>query len=155
MTIAHNQGGPCIDLERSLPSEVAAISPFVDKLMLLIRRCGCVPEGESDVEIALREALANAIIHGNHENPRKHVYVRFRCKPDEVSIAVKDEGPGFDINQVADPTAPENIGSIHGRGIYLMKALMDEVRFEENGVVVQMRKSAGKAAAKDAQKNPM
>ena len=155
MTIAHNQGGPCIDLERSLPSEVAAISPFVDKLMLLIRRCGCVPEGESDVQIALREALANAIIHGNHENPRKHVYVRFRCKPDEVSIAVKDEGPGFDINQVADPTAPENIGSIHGRGIYLMKALMDEVRFEENGVVVQMRKSAGKAAAKDAQKNPM
>ncbi|HSY63083.1 MAG TPA: ATP-binding protein [Terriglobales bacterium] len=155
MTIAHNQGGPCIDLERSLPSEVAAISPFVDKLMLLIRRCGCVPEGESDVEIALREALANAIIHGNHENPRKHVYVRFRCKPDEVSIAVKDEGPGFDINKVADPTAPENIGSIHGRGIYLMKALMDEVRFEENGVVVQMRKSAGKAAAKDAQKNPM
>jgi serine/threonine-protein kinase RsbW len=155
MTIAHNQGGPCIDLERSLPSEVAAISPFVDKLMLLIRRCGCVPEGESDVQIALREALANAIIHGNHENPRKHVYVRFRCKPDEVSIAVKDEGPGFDINKVADPTAPENIGSIHGRGIYLMKALMDEVRFEENGVVVQMRKSAGKAAAKDAQKNPM
>jgi serine/threonine-protein kinase RsbW len=155
MTIAHNQGGPCIDLERSLPSEVAAISPFVDKLILLIRRCGCVPEGESDVEIALREALANAIIHGNHENPRKRVYVRFRCKPDEVSIAVKDEGPGFDINKVADPTAPENIGSIHGRGIYLMKALMDEVRFEENGVVVQMRKSAGKAAAKDAQKNPM
>jgi serine/threonine-protein kinase RsbW len=155
MPVAHNQGGPCLERERSLPSEVAASSPFVDKLMLLIRKCGCTAEGENDVEIALREALANAIIHGNHENPRKHVYVRFRCKPDEVSIAVKDEGPGFDINQVADPTAPENIGSIHGRGIYLMKALMDEVRFEENGVVVQMRKSAGKAAAKDAQKNPM
>ena len=53
-----------------MPSEVAAISPFVDKLMLLIRKCGCVPEGDSDVEVALREALANAIIHGNHENPR-------------------------------------------------------------------------------------
>jgi anti-sigma regulatory factor (Ser/Thr protein kinase) len=65
MTIAHNQGGPCLELERSLPSEVAAISPFVDKLMLLIRKCGCAPEGEGDVEIALREALANAIIHGN------------------------------------------------------------------------------------------
>jgi serine/threonine-protein kinase RsbW len=49
---------------------VAEISPFVDKLMLLVRECRCVPEGESDVEIALREALANAIIHGNHENPR-------------------------------------------------------------------------------------
>jgi serine/threonine-protein kinase RsbW len=154
MTIAYDQGGPCIELERSLPSEVAAISPFVDNLMLLIRKCGCVPEGDSDVEVALREALANAIIHGNHENPRKHVHVRCRCKPDEVSIAVKDEGRGFDVNNIADPTAPENIGSVHGRGIYLMKALMDEVRFEEGGVVVQMRKSASHAAAKDARKNP-
>ncbi len=137
-----------------MPSEVAAISPFVDKLMLLIRKCGCVPEGDSDVEVALREALANAIIHGNHENPRKHVHVRCRCKPDELSVAVKDEGRGFDVNNIADPTAPENIGSVHGRGIYLMKALMDEVRFEEGGVVVQMRKSASQAAAKDARKNP-
>jgi serine/threonine-protein kinase RsbW len=153
MTIAYDQGGPCIELERSLPSEVAAISPFVDKLMLLIRKCGCVPEGDSDVEVALREALANAIIHGNHENPRKHVHVRCRCKPDEVSIAVKDEGRGFDVNNIADPTAPENIGSVHGRGIYLMKALMDEVRFEEGGVVVQMRKSACQTAAQSARKS--
>jgi serine/threonine-protein kinase RsbW len=150
MTIAHNQGGPCIELERSLPSEVAAISPFVDKLMLLMRKCGRVSEGESDLEIALREALANVIIHGNHENARKHVYVRCCCKPDEVSIAVKDEGRRFDINKTADPTAPQNIGSVHDRGIYLMKALMDEVRSEEGGVVVHMRKSAGHAAAKDA-----
>jgi serine/threonine-protein kinase RsbW len=154
MTMAHDHHGPCIELKRSLPSEVAAISPFVDKLMLLFRKCGCVPEGESDVEIALREALANAIIHGNHQDPRKHVYVRCRCKPDEVSIAVKDEGQGFDINTITDPTGPENIGSVHGRGIYLMKAVMDEVRFEEGGVLVHMRKSAGQAAAKDAQKKP-
>jgi len=155
MTIAHNQGGPCIELERSLPSEVAAISPFVDRLMVLLRKCGCVSQGESDVEIALREALANAIIHGNHENPGKQVYVRCRCKSDEVSIAVKDEGRGFDLNKIADPTAPENTGSVHGRGIYLMRALMDEVRFEEGGVVVNMRKSAGQGTAKDAQKNSL
>ena len=155
MTIAHDQGAPCLELERSLPSEVAAISPFVDKLMPLIRKCGCAAEGESDVEIALREALANAIIHGNHENPGKHVYVRCRCKPDEISIAVKDEGRGFDTNKMTNPTAPENIGSVHGRGIYLMKALMDEVRFEEGGAVVHMRKSAGQAATNDAQRNSL
>ena len=137
-----------------MPSEVAAISPFVDKLMLLIRKCGCVRESESDVEIALREALANAIIHGNHENPRKRVYVRCRCEPDEVSITVKDEGQGFEINKVADPTARENIGFFHGRGIYLMKAFMDEVRFEEGGVVVHMRKRAGQTAAKNAPRRP-
>src|SRR5258707_8144416 len=123
--------------------------------MLLITKFGCVPEGESGVEIALREALANAIIHGNHENPRKHVYVRLRCEPDGVSFAVKDEGRGFDLNKIADPTAPENTGAVHGRGIYLMKALMDEVRFEEGGVVVYMRKSTGQAAANNAQKNSL
>src|SRR6266852_3853858 len=134
----------------------AVISPFVDKLMPSLTNCGCVPEGVSDVEIALREALANAIIHGNHEDHRKHVHVTCRCEPDEVSIAVKDEGKGFDTNNLPNPTAPENIGSVHGRGIQVMKALMDEVRFEEGGVVVHMRKSAGEAPkrlAQDPQEN--
>jgi serine/threonine-protein kinase RsbW len=152
MAITHNHSGPCIELERSLPSEVAAISPFVDQLMLLIRKSGCVPEAEADVELALREALANAVIHGNHENPQKYVHIRCCCKRDEVSVAVKDEGRGFDINTVADPTAPENMGSIHGRGILLMKAFMDEVRFEEGGVVVRMRKSASQAAKNNSLK---
>jgi len=150
MTTAHDvkqkaHRGPHIALEFSLPSEVAVISPFVDKLMPLLTNCGCVPEGVSDVEIALREALANAIIHGNHEDHRKHVHITCRCEPDEVSIAVKDEGKGFDTNNLPDPTTPENIGSVHGRGIHVMKALMDEVRFEEGGVVVHMRKSAAEA----------
>jgi serine/threonine-protein kinase RsbW len=154
MPRAH-QAGPCLELERSLPSKVAAISPFVDKLMRLIRKCGHAPEGENDVEIALREALANAIIHGNHENPGKHVHVRCRCEPSEISLAIKDEGPGFDVDRISDPTAPENTESAHGRGIYLMKALMDEVRFEEGGVVVHMRKSTGKAGANDVKKNSL
>jgi serine/threonine-protein kinase RsbW len=156
MTIAHDHRGPHIALECSLPSDVTAISPFVDKLMLLLSNCGCVPEGVSDVEIALREALANAIIHGNHEDPRKHVHVSCRCEPDEVSIAVKVEGRGFDTNNVPDPTASENIGSVHGRGIHVIRALVDEVRFEEGGAVIHMRKSATEPPnllAKDAQEN--
>ena len=98
MTIAHDHRGPHIALEWSLPSEVAAISPFVDKLMLLFGNCGCIPDGVSEVEIALREAMANAIIHGNHEDRRRQVHVTCRCEPGEVSIAVKDEGRGFDLN---------------------------------------------------------
>jgi len=137
--------GPHIALEHSLPSEVTAISPFVDRLMLLLRKCGCVPEGLSDVEIALREALANAIIHGNHEDRRKHVHVACRCEPDEVSIAVKDEGKGFDVNNLPDSTVPEKLESPHGRGIHMMKALMDEVCFEEGGVVLRMKKHGSKA----------
>ncbi|SRR5579872_1996731 len=156
MATAHDHRDPHIALEWSLPSEVTSISPFVDKLMLLLRNCGCVSGGGSDVEIALREALANAIIHGNHEDRRKHVHVTCRCKPDEVSFAVKDEGKGFDTNNLPDPTAPENIGSVHGRGIHVMKALMDEVHFEEGGVVVHMRKRASegpKLLAKDPHEN--
>jgi serine/threonine-protein kinase RsbW len=145
MKTAHDHRGRHIALEHSLPSEVTAISPFVDRLMLLLRKCRCVPEGVSDVEIALREALANAIIHGNHEDRRKHVHVTCHCEPDEVSIAVKDEGRGFDTNNVPDPTAPDNLESVHGRGIHMMKALMDEVCFEEGGVVLRMKKHGSKA----------
>jgi anti-sigma regulatory factor (Ser/Thr protein kinase) len=134
---------------------VVALSPFVDRLRLWCRKCGCVSEGESDVEIALREARANAIIHGNHENLLKQVpmvvgAVNLRTSP----IGVKDEGRGFDIHPMANPTAPENIGSVHGRGIWLMKALMDEVRFEEGGVVVHMRTSTGPSCSQKMHREP-
>jgi serine/threonine-protein kinase RsbW len=138
-----HHGGPLIEIQLSMPSEVAAISPFVDKLMLLIQKCRCAPGGEDDIEIALREAVTNAAVHGNHEDPRKHVYVSCRCEAEgEVSIVVKDEGQGFDAAAVPDPTERAAIESSHGRGIYLMKALMDEVRFEQDGTVVYMRKNA-------------
>ena len=139
------RSGPHIRLELSLRSEVSAISPFVDTLMRLIRKCRWVSGNEEDIEIALREALANAVIHGNHENPGKQVYVGCRGGTDEVSIVIRDEGQGFGSGDVPDPTAPENIKSSHGRGIYLMKTLMDEVRFERGGTVVYMRKSRREA----------
>jgi len=139
------RSGPHIRLELSLRSEVSAISPFVDTLMRLIRKCQWVPGNEEDVEIAFREALANAVIHGNHEDPGKQVYVGCRGGTGEVSIVIRDEGQGFDPGNVPDPTAPENIKSSHGRGIYLMKTLMDEVRFERGGTVVYMRKFHGEA----------
>jgi serine/threonine-protein kinase RsbW len=132
-----------VDIARHLPSQLSAISPFVDAVMLLIRNNRCVPGGETDVEIAMREALANAIVHGNHEDPGKQVHVMCRCWDNEVLVTVRDEGQGFNAEDVTDPTAPGKILSEHGRGIYLMKALMDEVRFEAGGTVVQMRKRRG------------
>jgi hypothetical protein len=76
------------------------------------------------------------------------VCVRFCCKRDEVSIAVKDEGREFDVNKIADPTVPENTRSVHSRGIYLMRALMDEVRIED-----ECERASAKPAAKAAPKN--
>jgi serine/threonine-protein kinase RsbW len=137
-----HQGGSYILFELSLRSEVSAISPFVDTLMRLIKKFRWVAEDEEDIEVALYEVLANAVIHGNHEDPERQVRVSCRCGTDEISIIVRDEGQGFDIGGVPDPTAPENISSTHGRGIYLMRTLMDEVHFEKGGTVVYMRKSA-------------
>ena len=114
-------GGPVLWVELSIRSVITAISPFVDKLMLLIKRCRCAPGSEIDVEVSLREALANAVVHGNHEDPDKRVYVVCRCTPDgEVSIVVRDEGEGFNSTELPNPTAAEQLTSTHGRGIYCL-----------------------------------
>jgi serine/threonine-protein kinase RsbW len=103
----------------------------------------CDSDGsEVHIEIALREALANAVIHGNRENPHKQAYVTCRCSMDgEVSIVVRDDGQGFDSRALLGPVDPSNTSLTRGWGIYLMRALMGEVRFEENGKVVLMRKA--------------
>jgi len=139
-----DQFGPYVKLELTLRNEVSAISPFVDSLMDLFERCGWLLGSEHHVEVALREALANAIVHGNHQDPEKNVYVGCIAGIDEVSIVVRDEGQGFDFDGRADPTDPQNLESGHGRGIYLMESMMDEVHFERGGSVVYMRKSAKK-----------
>ena len=91
----------------------------------------------------MHEALANAVIHGNGENSGKRAYVECRCYMDgEVSITVQDEGRGFDCNAIPNPTFRENLLLTYGRGIYLMKTLMDEITFEEGGTVVMMRKKS-------------
>jgi serine/threonine-protein kinase RsbW len=144
---------PFVELRQSLPSQVALISPFIDQLMRFFAKCGNQEDSGFKIEMALREALANAIVHGNKEDPHKRVYVACRCTNDgEVSITVQDEGQGFDSNAVPDPTTPENRLVQHGRGIYLMKTLMDELRFEQGGSVVYLRKklSAGPAAERKA-----
>jgi serine/threonine-protein kinase RsbW len=90
------------------------------------------------------------VVHGNREDPNKYVYVVCRCNIDgEVSITVRDQGQGFDGASIPDPTAPENRMRTHGRGIYVMRALMDEVAFDQGGVVVRTRKkpNSGSSAA--------
>jgi serine/threonine-protein kinase RsbW len=132
---------PFVELRYPLPSDVNIVSPFVNRLMPFISRFRGRDESNFEIELALSEALANAIIHGNHEDPDKQVYVWCRCSTDgEVSITIQDEGPGFDFDTVPDPTAAENLSRDSGRGIYLMKTLMDEVRFEQGGSVAHMRK---------------
>jgi serine/threonine-protein kinase RsbW len=137
---------PFVELKQTLPSRIPSISPFVEQFMCFIARFRNRDGSELDVETALREALANAIVHGNRQDSRKCVYVTCRCTIDgEVLITVEDEGLGFEPDAVADPTTTENRLLAQGRGIYLMKTLMDEVRFEQRGAVVSMRKASNEA----------
>ena len=139
---------PFVELRESLASKVSAISPFADQLMRFILNFRSADGSETDIEMALREALANAVIHGNGENSCKRVYVACRCYMDgEVSITVRDEGRGFDCNAIPDPTSRENLLLTYGRGIYLMKTLMDEITFEEDGALVMMRKKSNAGSA--------
>jgi serine/threonine-protein kinase RsbW len=135
---------PCfVELQKSLPSNVSVISPFLDQLMQFITRFRPLDGSEIDIEIAVREAITNAVVHGNHENRFSRVCVTCRCAADgEVSITVRDQGQGFDIRGVPDPTHEHNLLSAHGRGIRLMRAFMDEVRFEEGGRVVHMYRNS-------------
>jgi serine/threonine-protein kinase RsbW len=144
---------PFVGLRNTLTSDVDIISPFIDQLMSFISRFQGADGNNFEIELALREALVNAIVHGNQNDPRKRVYVNCRCTTDgQVSITVEDEGNGFGHDTVPDPTSPENQQRTRGRGIYLIRTLMDEVDFEQGGSIVHMRKRA--SASSETARNP-
>lgn len=91
-----------------------------------------------NLRVGLTEALANAMLYGNNRDPRKHVRVEAQFSPERITIRVTDEGRGFDPHQLRDPTAPANVQRTGGRGIFLIRKLMDRVEFNEQGNSVLM-----------------
>jgi len=127
--------------ETTLAADVKSISPVVDGVMNLVEQMGCAAGKEFEVETALREALANAIIHGAKGDPTKKVQCCVSC--DEAKgmlIVVRDPGEGFDPDSLPTPVVGQEVFSTHGRGIYLINQLMDEVHFERGGTEIHMRK---------------
>jgi len=88
--------------------------------------------------VATIEAVNNAIIHGNKSDVEKKVSIDIDANGNAMKIRIKDEGEGFDYKKVPDPTAPENIENIHGRGVFLMTKLSDDIKFNKNGTEVEM-----------------
>ena len=122
-------------------TEITVISPVVDWFMTLIVASRCVAGKEDLVARALQEALNNAMLHGNSLDPRRLVHIRCCCDHNKgVLFIVRDQGHGFDPNQLPDPLALENLLAEHGRGIHLMKLAMDEVSFRRNGAEIHLRK---------------
>lgn len=130
-----------LKLSVTLSADQTAVDQVVRSVMNVVRDTRCAPGREDDVELALAEALANAVVHGAKSDPSKTVECDVACNHQgAILIVVRDPGPGFDPSQIADPCVGENIYSHHGRGIFLINQLMDEVRFHKNGTEIHMIK---------------
>jgi serine/threonine-protein kinase RsbW len=130
-----------LKLKITLAADRNAIDPVVQGIMDVVRNTQCAIGKEDAIELALTEALANAVVHGAKGDPKKIVECDVAC--DEARgmlIVVRDPGPGFDPNAIPSPVVGENIYSNHGRGIFLINELMDEVQFHNNGKEIHMRK---------------
>ena len=117
------------------------ISAIADEALGRIAAAGFSEDEQFAIETALREALANAILHGAKSDPSKKVFGSLQLEPaGALSINIRDPGRGFDPSHVPDPLHRDNLSSDHGRGLYLIRQLMDEVHFVHGGREIQMRK---------------
>ena len=118
------------------PRNVARVEAFVERIA---NQYKIAPDMYGNILISLTEAVNNAIIHGNGNDETKTVEVLLKETEDTIALRVRDEGRGFDFNNLPDPTAPENLTTIGGRGVFLMHQLSDSVDYEDNGSTVEMR----------------
>ena len=128
-------------LNITVPGDREAITPVVDKIMNIVRDMKCAEGKHNEIELAVQEALANAVVHGCEEDPSRSVQVAVGCDESRgMIIMVRDPGEGFDPASIPSPLIGQNLFSDHGRGVYLINQLMDEVRFEKGGTEIWMVK---------------
>ena len=125
----------------TLAADRKSVEPVVEQVMQAVRDTNCLNGKEDAVELALQEALANAVVHGAKEDASKVVECVVACDDQRgVLIIVRDPGEGFDPSSIPACTIGENLYSNHGRGIFLINQLMDEVKFCKNGTEIRMVK---------------
>ena len=128
-----------VEVTLDLPSDLRIIEAAVS---YLVGRCRAFsfegPRLDLNFRVGVTEALANAVIYGNEGDPAKTVRVEFALRPDEVEVRVIDEGPGFDPSTVPDPTTPEHLTDPGGRGLFLIRNLMDQLEFNARGNALRM-----------------
>lgn len=122
---------------RSEPKEIARVEPFLKEINDALR----LDDGTFyRLLVAGTEAINNGILHGNKSDPRKKVFVKCTVKDSELVLLVKDQGNGFKPEEVPDPLEEKNLMKTSGRGIFLMRSLMDEVTFSvtPDGTIVEL-----------------
>lgn len=130
-------------LEFTLPTELTAQQVVHEQIVAQILNAGGTSRDEFSIRLALEEALANAMKHGNRMQPEKKVHVKSTVHGSTVTIEVIDEGEGFSPEMIPDPTSDENLGRTSGRGVLLINSFMDEVTYNEKGNGVVMTKVLG------------
>jgi serine/threonine-protein kinase RsbW len=128
-------------LKLTLPADTGAVDAAVQRVMGVVREAECGEGKEHAIELALSEALANAVVHGAKSDPSKTIECDVACDENRsMLIVVRDPGNGFDPAAIPSPVHGENIYSNCGRGIFLINQLMDDVKFLNNGTEIRMIK---------------
>lgn len=115
-----------------------AVWPAVERVMDALEETGLTPAQREDLAVALTEALSNAAVHGNRLRPEVKVRITVRVQPRGVAVDVADSGKGFDVAALADPTEPARLLAPGGRGVFLMRRLVDRVDYNEAGNRVRL-----------------
>ncbi len=132
-----------VKMDMVFPADVRRLSGVVDSFMAVVTTMKCACGHEHDVELAMREALANAILHGAGNDASRNIECCVAC--DDVHgmlVVVRDPGAGFDPAALPNPVVGENVFSEHGRGVFLINQLMDRVEYKRGGTEIHMRKFA-------------
>ena len=120
----------------SIAHSITEVEPFVDTICSELE---VQEELFGNILVALTEAVNNAIHHGNELDPVKKVHVQARVDGRILTFIIRDQGPGFDYNNLPDPTSPENLEKPSGRGVFLMSQLSDLVIFSDRGSTVEVQ----------------
>ena len=126
-----------------MPSRIETVATAAAAVAEFISRYGISDDAAFGIDMAIREAVTNAVLHGNRQDESKTVDIVLKSSPDAVEISVHDQGPGFNPEDVPDPTTQENVLKTSGRGIFFMRTFMDEVDWlirPEGGTTVRMLK---------------
>jgi serine/threonine-protein kinase RsbW len=128
-------------LHRSIPADAEAVGLLTDAVAEKLTGLDVPEQKRMEISLAVQEALVNAVVHGCRSDPSKTVSCKLQCDGDgRIIIVVTDPGSGFSQESVADPKRSENRYTDHGRGVYLIRQLMDEVQFERGGSEIRMWK---------------
>ena len=123
----------------NIPSDISNLRLVEKAIDELSMELGLSDEVYGNIMVATMEATNNAIIHGNHSDPNKQVKIEILFVNKELIVHIEDQGLGFDHDNIPDPTSPENLEKIDGRGIFLMESLSDEIMYLEDGRIVELK----------------